>query len=374
MLCILPEIRGAKIHRYTVHAAAIAAAGRCDGRVRHGRLPVRDEGVYSQPDVTAMVCSTPTYRFRFRFQAASQLSKGFDTNGGNAAILVRSSTTVEDPLRFLLSSRSLATTAVNANFNALSGSGLAVTYVYQYRLSLLVLLVFIVAIATHEALHFMVLALLGSLTWQVGAGSIPMGAAAGGSEPDHTGVYIRIHVLPVLAKILGMWHIFHSVNSQQVFPPVTLKPPQPCRTSTPMTRSWGSVAGGRNRQLSSDPPTAYSSLCLVVCIVATHPFGARHQEEYRALRAREESDSQFKNSKEGGYTSQGWTHIPLVNAREPAELYESQRTHFPKTLKVPSPDVHKPRITPPEVFPPSLLYHVDETSDIVPHSEKEDLS
>ncbi|CAN0091099.1 unnamed protein product [Ectocarpus sp. 12 AP-2014] len=58
------------------------------------------------------------------------------------------------------------------------------------------------------------------------------------------------------------------------------------------------------------------------------------QEEYRALRAQEASDSQFKNSKEGGYTSQGWTHIPLVNAREPAEMYEAQRAHFPKTLKV----------------------------------------
>ena len=59
------------------------------------------------------------------------------------------------------------------------------------------------------------------------------------------------------------------------------------------------------------------------------------QEEYRALRAREESGSQFKNSKEGGYTSQGWTHIPLVNSREPQELYASQRAHFPKTLQVP---------------------------------------
>eukprot|EP00752_Nemacystus_decipiens_P011871 g10528.t1 len=58
------------------------------------------------------------------------------------------------------------------------------------------------------------------------------------------------------------------------------------------------------------------------------------QEEYRVLRAREESESEFKNSKEGGYTSQGWTHIPLVNAREPTELYEPQRAHFPKTLKI----------------------------------------
>ncbi|CAN0084482.1 unnamed protein product, partial [Hapterophycus canaliculatus] len=58
------------------------------------------------------------------------------------------------------------------------------------------------------------------------------------------------------------------------------------------------------------------------------------QEEYRALRDREESESQFKASKEGGYTSQGWTHIPLVNAREPAEMYESQCARFPKTLKV----------------------------------------
>eukprot|EP00903_Cladosiphon_okamuranus_P014637 g13572.t1 len=58
------------------------------------------------------------------------------------------------------------------------------------------------------------------------------------------------------------------------------------------------------------------------------------QEEYRALRSQQESESEFKNSKEGGYTSQGWTHIPLINAREPAELYESQRAHFPKTLKI----------------------------------------
>ncbi len=52
------------------------------------------------------------------------------------------------------------------------------------------------------------------------------------------------------------------------------------------------------------------------------------------LRSQEESESQFKNSKEGGYTSQGWTHIPLINSREPPELYEPQRAHFPKTLKV----------------------------------------
>lgn len=60
-----------------------------------------------------------------------------------------------------------------------------------------------------------------------------------------------------------------------------------------------------------------------------------HQEEYRALQALEESESQFRSSKEGGYTSQGWTHIPLVNAREPSDVYQSQRAHFPKTIKVP---------------------------------------
>ncbi|CAN0043201.1 unnamed protein product [Pylaiella littoralis] len=58
------------------------------------------------------------------------------------------------------------------------------------------------------------------------------------------------------------------------------------------------------------------------------------QEEYRALRAQEQSESQFKKSKEGGYTSQGWTHIPLINARGPAKMYEAQRAHFPKTLKI----------------------------------------
>lgn len=77
-------------------------------------------------------------------------------------------------------------------------------------------------------------------------------------------------------------------------------------------------------------PAAVSRCCYSIIPVFLH----RHQEEYRALRAQEESESQFKNSKEGGYTSQGWTHIPLINSREPPELYEPQRSHFPKTLKV----------------------------------------
>lgn len=67
------------------------------------------------------------------------------------------------------------------------------------------------------------------------------------------------------------------------------------------------------------------------CVLSLGP----RQEEYHALRDQQESDSQFKNSKEGGYTSQGWTHIPLVNAREPEEFYALQRARFPKTMKVP---------------------------------------
>lgn len=39
-------------------------------------------------------------------------------------------------------------------------------------------------------------------------------------------------------------------------------------------------------------------------------------------------------SKEGGYTSQGWTHIPLLNRRESKDAYAPQREHFPETMKV----------------------------------------
>lgn len=39
-------------------------------------------------------------------------------------------------------------------------------------------------------------------------------------------------------------------------------------------------------------------------------------------------------SKEGGYTSQGWTHIPLLNRREAKDAYAPQREHFPETMKV----------------------------------------
>lgn len=74
--------------------------------------------------------------------------------------------------------------------------------------------------------------------------------------------------------------------------------------------------------------------CFVLLFFGLLIVAVRPQEEYHALRAREESESQFKDSKEGGYTSQGWTHIPLVNAREPEELYTLQRAQFPKTFKV----------------------------------------
>ncbi|CAM9341561.1 unnamed protein product [Discosporangium mesarthrocarpum] len=58
------------------------------------------------------------------------------------------------------------------------------------------------------------------------------------------------------------------------------------------------------------------------------------QEEYQNFRECKDSQEVFRPSKEGGYISQGWTHVPLKNSRDMEAGYDKFRNAFPETLKL----------------------------------------
>lgn len=108
-------------------------------------------------------------------------------------------------------------------------------------------------------------------------------------------------------------------------------------------------AGSRQRR-RRPPPECHNRQCLhshIAClqcrlekpspfICQTFVTSVTLQNEYHAFRARAVAEGHFRASKEGSYVSQGWTHIPLVNRREPWEFLQPQRRHFPRTMEVPA--------------------------------------